>query len=211
MTRVLVAAHSEIVRTRLQSILSGRGALSLVSTPLGIDQLGRQIGEQRADVLLLDLGREEADFVALETESIAASCAVVLLMEASVRNELLAALGAGVRGLLPRGAPVAEIVAAIEAAAAGLTVVHPDLLALLFSPESKEIPQPAEFEQALTPRETEILNMMAEGLGNKQIAWSLKISEHTVKFHISSIFAKLHVSSRTEAVTSGIRQGLIVI
>jgi NarL family two-component system response regulator YdfI len=124
---------------------------------------------------------------------------------------LLAALGAGVRGLLPRGAPVAEIVAAIEAAAAGLTVVHPDLLALLFSPESKEIPQPAEFEQALTPRETEILNMMAEGLGNKQIAWSLKISEHTVKFHISSIFAKLHVSSRTEAVTSGIRQGLIVI
>jgi two-component system, NarL family, response regulator YdfI len=65
--------------------------------------------------------------------------------------------------------------------------------------------------QVLTRRETEILRMIAEGLGNKQIAWQLKISEHTVKFHISSIFNKLDVSSRTEAVTAGIRRGLILV
>jgi NarL family two-component system response regulator YdfI len=91
-------------------------------------------------------------------------------------------------------------------------VVYPDLeQALRSGPPSPEAAQPIGLERMLTPREAEILNMMAEGLGNKQIAWRLSISEHTVKFHISSIFTKLQVSSRTEAVTSGIRQGLIMI
>lgn len=211
MTRVLVAAHSEAVRTGLQSLLKGEAELSLVSAPVGIDQLGRQISQYRPDVLLLDIGDEKADSAALEIESIAALCAIVLLLDASSRGELLSLLRAGIRGLLPRRASVTQIVAGIQAVVAGLTVVHSDLQVLLFNPESKEVAQTADFDQALTPRETEILNMMAEGLGNKQIAWRLKISEHTVKFHISSMFAKLHVSSRTEAVTSGIRQGLIII
>ena len=63
--------------------------------------------------------------------------------------------------------------------------------------------------QSLSPREIEVLRMMAEGLGNKEIAWRMKLSEHTVKFHISSIFTKLDVSSRTEAVTLGVRLGLV--
>ena len=65
--------------------------------------------------------------------------------------------------------------------------------------------------QILTPREIEVLRMIAEGLGNKEIASRLRISDHTVKFHISSIFAKLGVSSRTEAVIVGIRQGLVMV
>jgi len=210
-TRVLVAAHSEAVRTGLQSLLKEKSELSLVSAPVGIDQLDRQISQYRPDVVVLDIGDGEADSATLEIESIAALCAIVLLLDASSRSDLLSQLRAGIRGLLPRRASLAEIVAGIQAVVAGLTVVHPDLETLLLNTESKEVPPPTEFEQALTPRETEILNMMAEGLGNKQIAWRLKISEHTVKFHISSMFAKLHVSSRTEAVTSGIRQGLIII
>jgi DNA-binding CsgD family transcriptional regulator len=70
---------------------------------------------------------------------------------------------------------------------------------------------PAPPNQALTPREIEVLGMLAEGLGNKAIAWRLDISEHTVKFHVGSILAKLNASSRTEAVTLGIRQGLILL
>jgi DNA-binding NarL/FixJ family response regulator len=66
-------------------------------------------------------------------------------------------------------------------------------------------------QQPLTPREIEVLGMIAEGLGNKIIAARLGISDHTVKFHIASIFAKLNAGSRTEAVTIGIRQGLIMI
>jgi DNA-binding CsgD family transcriptional regulator len=63
----------------------------------------------------------------------------------------------------------------------------------------------------LTPREVEVLGMLAEGLGNKQIAARLGISEHTVKFHVASIFTKLHASSRTEAVTIGARAGVILL
>jgi DNA-binding CsgD family transcriptional regulator len=70
---------------------------------------------------------------------------------------------------------------------------------------------PAAPQQALTPREIEVLAMLADGVGNKTIAWRLGISEHTVKFHVGSILAKLNASSRTEAVTLGIRQGLIML
>ncbi|OLE69659.1 MAG: hypothetical protein AUI36_04615 [Cyanobacteria bacterium 13_1_40CM_2_61_4] len=65
--------------------------------------------------------------------------------------------------------------------------------------------------QVLTPREIEVLRMLGEGLGNKMVADRLGISEHTVKFHISSIFTKLDASTRTEAVTLGIRQGIITV
>jgi NarL family two-component system response regulator YdfI len=116
-----------------------------------------------------------------------------------------------VQGILPTDANADEILEAIQAAAIGLTVIHPDLLdallGLLPSPRSL----PIEPDQPLTSREIEVLKMLAEGLGNKAIARRLKISEHTVKFHIGSIFSKLNASSRTEAVILGARQGMIVL
>ena len=122
------------------------------------------------------------------------------------------ALRSGVRAILPREATSEEIVAAIQASAAGLVVLHPDALgSVLFPTSSREQPELDSSDQILTPREIEVLRMIAEGLGNKEIASKLAISDHTVKFHISSIFAKLDASSRTEAVTIGIREGLIMV
>lgn len=66
-------------------------------------------------------------------------------------------------------------------------------------------------ELQLSPRESEVLNLLAAGLGNKEIAWRLKISEHTVKFHVTSIFNKLNASGRAEAVAIGVRHGLILL
>jgi DNA-binding NarL/FixJ family response regulator len=121
-------------------------------------------------------------------------------------------LRAGIRAILPRQASGNEIVAAVEAAVAGLVVLHHDLVdALLPSMPSGVRDLSTSPQQALTPREIEVLGMLAEGLGNKIIAWRLGISEHTVKFHVGSILAKLNASSRTEAVTLGIRQGLILL
>ena len=128
-----------------------------------------------------------------------------------------------VRALLPRGASGGEIVAAVEAVSAGLFAFGEDAFAALLSATprtseepagqtSAEGPPPAGTElDALTPREREVLDMLAEGLSNKEIAWRMKISGHTVKFHVASIFAKLNVSTRTEAVTQGIRKGLIMM
>jgi NarL family two-component system response regulator YdfI len=91
-------------------------------------------------------------------------------------------------------------------------VIHPDSLeALQPALSGGERSATATAHQTLTSRETEVLGMIADGLGNKIIAARLGISTHTVKFHIASIFAKLEAGSRTEAVMIGIRQGLLMI
>jgi DNA-binding CsgD family transcriptional regulator len=116
--------------------------------------------------------------------------------------------GLGVRALLPHDASPAEIVAAIEAAAAGLAVIDPGELESLVA-ESPA--QPAADPGPLTARELEVLRLLADGVANKNIAWQLQISEHTVKFHVAQILAKLNAGTRTEAVTQGIRRGLILL
>jgi DNA-binding NarL/FixJ family response regulator len=122
------------------------------------------------------------------------------------------ALRAGVRAILSRNSTTEEILAAIQSAAAGLVVLQPDSLNSLL-PIRPPAPRSlhASSDQGLTQREMEVLGRMAEGPANKSIASRLGISQHTVKFHIRSILTKLHASSRTEAVTLGIRQGLIML
>jgi NarL family two-component system response regulator YdfI len=123
-------------------------------------------------------------------------------------------------GVLPTSAGEKEIIAAIEGAGAGLIVVHPDVFDELRAAENRRGRLPAEDssdelaesgEKQLSPRESEVLNLLADGLANKEIAWRLKISEHTVKFHITSLFNKLSVSTRAEAVAVGARRGLIIL
>lgn len=129
-----------------------------------------------------------------------------------------------VRALLPRGASGAEIIAVLGAASAGLVALDAHIFFALLStpPQTSDGSATAEAtdEQplsvgaeidALTPREREVLDMLASGFSNKEIAWQMKISEHAVKSHVASIFAKLNVSTRTEAVTQGIRKGLVMM
>jgi DNA-binding NarL/FixJ family response regulator len=121
-------------------------------------------------------------------------------------------LRAGVRAVLPANLHGSEIVAAIEAVYAGLMVLHPaDVNVVTSSNNALSNPTLRSATEPLTSRETEVLQLLALGLANKEIAGRMKISEHTVKFHVASILGKLGASSRTEAVTLGIRQGLVMI
>jgi DNA-binding NarL/FixJ family response regulator len=126
-------------------------------------------------------------------------------------------------GWLSLDAPPLEIAAAIRALQAGLMVIDPlfighsngsGLSSSSYHPDgttsSIDDPQSVTFEP-LTPREIDVLELLARGLPNKEIARALMISEHTVKYHISSIYSKFSVNNRTEAVRQGIRSGLIVI
>ena len=144
----------------------------------------------------------------------AAGVPVILLVDHPTRMTS-GALPAGVRAVLPRNITPAEIVGAIEAVAAGLYVFHPadvDSAPMLRPREADLAPELAEpFAEHLTPREIEVLQLLSEGLGNKEIASRLNISEHTAKFHVASIMGKLGAASRTEAVTLGIRRGLVMI
>ena len=122
-------------------------------------------------------------------------------------DELLTSrvLRLGVHAVLPREAPAEQIVAALYAASAGLIAVPAESSSLI-------VPAAAEsMVETLTPREMETLEMLAEGLSNKQIAARLSISEHTAKFHVNSILGKLDAATRTEAVMRGIRTGLLKV
>ena len=211
MTTVLIAAPTSVARARLADLLGTQKMLHILVGTADLS-LSEQIETVQPDVLLVDLGSERAA-VWLRDPGVAALPPAIVLLTDDARRALGAeALRAGGRAVLPRHARAEEIIAAVKAAATGLVVIHPDSAeALRPVPAAGERTGTVMTHQTLTPRETEILGMIADGLGNKIIAARLGISAHTVKFHIASIFAKLDAGSRTEAVTIGIRQGLLLI
>ena len=209
MTRVLIGTSSEVVRAGLESLLANIPTFKVVGS-FPISTALAQFEELQPEVVLLEFESPEDESMSLSIESGISS--LVVLTDNTENSWVVGALRSGTRAILPRDATSEEIVAAVQAAATGLVVLHPDGLHSVLSLIShEEQPEPDASDQILTPREIEVLRMVAEGLGNKEIAPRLGISDHTVKFHISTIFAKLGVSSRTEAVTVGIRQGLILV
>ena len=214
MIGVLVAATDNIVRTGLSALVTASPELKLVGSSVGVD-IAALIEELQPEVVLLELGLHDAEPVSEKLLPLSSQqvSAIVVLTDEPQSEWTTEALRLGVRAVLPRSSATAEaIVAAIFAAAAGLVVLHFDLVDSLLSVPSSTLRElPTSPPMTLTPREIEVLGMLAEGLGNKTIARRLGISEHTVKFHVSSLFTKLNAKSRTEAVTLGARQGLIML
>ena len=211
MIRVLIGARSEVVRAGLTSLLTADPMFQVVGT-FSIDDLTR-VEDLQPEVVLLDLDSpsDESLLAAIQSGGALVNSSVMILTE-DPESLAVDVLGSGLRAILPRYATPEEIIAAIQAAATGLVALHPEVFDSMLSrirPGQQSELDPS--GQILTPREIEVLRMIAEGLGNKEIASKLSISDHTVKFHISSIFAKLGASNRAEAVTLGIRHGLIMV
>ena len=200
MTRVLVLAPSPVARAGLESLLRGAGTVEVIGS---VATWAEYSGDD-PDVVLADW--ENGEDFSIEITDGVPEAAWVLMADEPGLSGVAEALRSGIRAVLPRHSSASQILAAIEAAAAGFVVLQPgDLDGLLVNP------QPASLREPLTPREVEVLGMLAEGQSNKSIAHRLGISEHTVKFHVTSIMGKLNAGSRTEAVTQGIRQGLIML
>jgi len=196
--RLLIASPSAVVRAGLEALAASNPGWQVVgSLP---DLSGAEA--LQPDVALAALPLEE---IHLSTSSLP----LVLLTSEAQPAWSLEALQRGVRAVLPRNVSEAQIAAAVEAAAAGFSVLDPRDLDALMSSAAPAV-EPGE-TSPLTERELEVLRMLAEGAANKIIAWKLGISEHTVKFHVASILSKLGASSRTEAVTVGIRRGLVML
>jgi DNA-binding NarL/FixJ family response regulator len=197
--RVLIAARSAMTRAGLETLVASAPGLQLA----GSYPDAAAAEALHPDVLLAEGALEDLPPLA------ARAPAIVLLSSEAQPAFTHEAFKLGVRAVLARDASPGAILAAVEAAAGGLAVIEPGELEPLLA---ASVPAPVSIAAAaLTARELDVLRLVAEGDANKEIAWKLGISEHTAKFHVASILGKLNAGSRTEAVTIGIRRGLVLI
>jgi len=210
--RVFIVAASRLIRAGLQSMLAD-SRVDIVGSAADLESISGQLVDLEPDAVLVEAGADahEELFTTLEDAEIAREYPVIVLSEQVKAAWFSDALRAGVRAILPRDVPPEQLRAALEAAVAGLFVVHPSELDTVLPATLGSSVTVDELLEPLTKREHEVLQMLAAGLANKEIAARLAISDHTVKFHVASILGKLGVSTRTQAVSVGIRRGLVLL
>ena len=199
MIRVLLVAPSPALRAGLRSLLSSDDKIKIVDER---NEWSDSLDDRQyeADVVITT----SASFASYSDDEVEAlpSAAILFLRDEPFNIKLIAS-SSRVWGILPLETSADELCAAIHALSQGLIVgTHQ----LLFTSEEETLAR-----GTLTDREAEVLALLAKGLANKQIAVVLGISEHTVKFHVSSIYSKLNATNRTQAVREGLRNGWIVL
>lgn len=193
MIRVLLNVSSPALRAGLRALLSADDTIKIINDSLNEDS--------EADVVITS-----ASHVSFSTHEVSdTSSAATLLLSDDPLNVREMRRFSRVWGILPTESSTEELTAAIHALSQGLIV---GTSTLLFPSERESEPLS---HGPLTDRESEVLGLVAKGLANKQIAVTLGISEHTVKFHVSSIYTKLNVTNRTEAVREGLRGGWVAL
>jgi DNA-binding NarL/FixJ family response regulator len=201
--RVVVVGDDPLARSGLVHLLAGDGGI-VVTAELEPDAASETTFEG-ADVVLWDLGTDAAPMLERLRDMAVARPPLVALLDED--EPVAGVLAAGARSVLPRNIDPVRLEAALRAVAADLVVIDPAWAGAAVPTPPTVAPPRA----ALTPRELQVLQLMAEGLPNKLIADRLRISEHTAKFHVNAILAKLDAESRTEAVVKAARLGLIAI
>ena len=191
MIRVLIHVSSPALRAGLRALLSSDKTIKVVNDAL----------DEQSEANVVITSASPASLLNNETDS-ALSAGILLLNDDQLNFPEMRRL-IRVWGILPTDSSAEELTAAIHALSQGLIVGAP---ALLFESDSEPLER-----GPLTDRESEVIGLLAKGLANKQIAIALGISEHTVKFHVSSIYTKLNVTNRTEAVRAGLRGGWIAL
>lgn len=204
--RILIVADDPLARTGLATLLANQPGCLVAGQIGGHTELLPALATYRPDVVLWDLGWEpEPTWPDVAELGDLQLPLVALLPDGADAPD---AWNAGLSNLLLRDIGPDRLAAALQAAAQELVVIDPELLPLLppnHSSDLSPLPEP------LTPREQEVLQLLAEGLSNKAIARRLEISDHTVKFHVNAIMGKLAAQSRTEAVVRATRLGLLLL
>jgi DNA-binding NarL/FixJ family response regulator len=210
MIRVLVVDDHPVVREGLVAILDAQEDMTVVGEAGDGDQALRIYRATRPDVVLMDLAMPGKDGVQAiqairETDQ---NARVVVLTAYDTDERILQAVEAGARGYLLKGAPRDEIFRAIRVVNMGGSLLEPAVAGKLLN-RMGDMLRGEGLAEELTPREQDVLNLMARGYRNKEIAHELSITERTVKFHANAIYRKLDVGGRTEAVSKALQKGLV--
>ena len=204
--RIVIADDQTVVRDGLQMVLDVIPDLEVVATVADGEQALAAVAEHQPDAILLDLHMPVLDGVGA-TERLTREhpeVAIVVLTTYADDETIIAALKAGARGYLTKNADRREISQALHGAATGNTILPPDVTAMLLAgapgAQQAKPPIPVDLPDDLTPREAEVLKLLAAGLSNHEIAAELVISGHTVKTHINHVFAKTGSRDRAQAI-----------
>jgi DNA-binding NarL/FixJ family response regulator len=213
--RVFIVAASPLARSGLQQLLASPD-IEIVGSAVDFDSAAGLLSEPDAepDVIIVDASRESganAANLSVGSSEIGADIPIVVLESPENGAAGPDLLRQGARAILPAGISPAELIAALRAVTSGLIVLHPSTVGAIPHAAGNASRSTEEWIEPLTKREREVLQMLAAGLGNKEIAAKLNISDHTAKFHVGSILGKLGVSTRAEAVAMGIRRGLVLL
>ncbi|CAG0937343.1 Response regulator protein VraR [Thermoflexales bacterium] len=208
--RILIADDHPVVRDGLRAMLSTQPDFQVVAEAINGVEAVRQAANLKPDVILLDLEMPELDGVAAlqQIRSENPVACVIVLTAYDADEHIVNAVTAGAKGYLLKGALREDIFQAIRTVHEGGSLLQPIVASKLMQHLSDQAAK-AEDALDLTPREIEVLRLMAQGHSNKQIATALVITERTTKFHVSSILAKLDARNRTEAVKIAAQRGLV--
>jgi DNA-binding NarL/FixJ family response regulator len=213
--RVLVVEDQPHILKAQTKLLNEFPEIEIVGEALSGEGALEMLGELKPDVILLDIGLPRMSGIDV-TRSVKASHPEIKILIFTIFDEeekVIDAVISGAAGYLLKGTPVEKIVEAIKDVNEGGSVIQPNLaralLRLIRSQEQAPAPAPKTETASLTKRELEILQIIAKGLSNNEAAKVLGLSKATIRTHLEHIYEKLQVSNRLEAVTEGIREGII--
>jgi len=209
--RVLIVAAAARARRALESHLHAQG-FEVVGSFASIEDSADLFAKKDLDAIVIDASDYAVEDLleSLQETGVARETPAILLLPDASSGAVSQALRLGVRGILAPSPEPQQLAAALEAVVRELVVLDSEAGSPIRPTAGRATPTD-ELTEPLTPREREVLRLLASGLGNKEIAAKLKISEHTAKFHVASILGKLGAASRAEAVSIGMRNGLILL
>jgi len=208
--RVVLVAPGMALRAGLRALLEASDNIDVIAQAASMSELSPL--PPNPDILVLTAEAYSKSDLDRAFKRAEADFSLLLLSSEPWAAQEISGLPARAWGLLSLEASGDELLAAVEALYQGLLVGDPVLVgAYLGEATAAEESETDAAGELLTDRESEVLQLLAHGQANKQIGYQLGISEHTVKFHVSSIYSKLGVSNRAEAVRQGIQQGLILL
>jgi DNA-binding NarL/FixJ family response regulator len=207
--RIIIADDHPIVRQGLEVVLNAQDDMSLVGQATNGEEAVRLAQELRPDVIIMDLQMPVKDGLTAIREIDRSDVATNILVLTSFPEDdnVFAAIKAGAAGFILKDSPPDQLLGAIRTVYRGESVLHPTVARKLI----QEIKQPAELppaEKPLTPRELEVLQYVAHGLSNREIAEELGVSVRTVTTHVRNILDKLHLANRTQAALYAIEKGI---